>query len=321
MRKPRRVWYRGYWCVVWYDEGNNRRRTSLHTKDEREADRLLKDFEKSPIGDDCAAIFDAYLKDLDARGKDSSRARNAWKALEGTFGAMRPDQVDRALCRSYTARRRRAGRKNGTIGKELDCLRSALRWKDKNTPAEFEMPPRPPPRNRRLSRTEYRRLRLAAKRGGLHLYVFVVLALATAGRKEAILDLTWDRIDFGRRQIQLASEDGRTRKGRATVPMTRHAHRVLRLARKFATTDWVVEYGGHKVGSIKRGFASACERAKLEDVTPHTLRHTAATWMAERGVTMAVIAQYLGHSDDRITQRVYARYSPDYLRDAAKALE
>jgi integrase len=50
------------------------------------------------------------------------------------------------------------------------------------------------------------------------------------------------------------------------------------------------------------------------------MRHTAAVWMAEAGVPMPVIAQYLGHTDSRITERVYARFSPDYLRGAADAL-
>ena len=33
--------------------------------------------------------------------------------------------------------------------------------------------------------------------------------------------------------------------------------------------------------------------------------------MAEAGVPMSVIAQYLGHSDSRLTERVYAQYSPE----------
>jgi integrase len=43
--------------------------------------------------------------------------------------------------------------------------------------------------------------------------------------------------------------------------------------------------------------------------------------MAEGGIPMPVIAQYLGHRDSRTTERIYARFSPDYLREAAKALE
>ena len=72
---------------------------------------------------------------------------------------------------------------------------------------------------------------------------------------------------------------------------------------------------------MKKGIASAAERAGLEGVTPHVLRHTAAVWMAEAKTPMTEIAQYLGHSDSRITERVYARFSPDYLAGAAAALE
>jgi integrase len=48
--------------------------------------------------------------------------------------------------------------------------------------------------------------------------------------------------------------------------------------------------------------------------------HTAAVWMAEAGVPIPEIAQYLGHSNSRTTERVYARYSPGYLQGAARAL-
>lgn len=64
----------------------------------------------------------------------------------------------------------------------------------------------------------------------------------------------------------------------------------------------------------------AVARAGLRGVTPHVLRHTAAVWMAEAGVPMTEIAAYLGHSDSRITERVYARFSPDYLRKAAAGI-
>lgn len=253
------------------------------------------------------------------KGKATERAENAWKALKNKFGPLRPDQVTRDLCRSHTHARRFQGRADGTIGKELGCLRAALRWSDKHTPAVFEMPPRSPPKDRRLTREEYRRLKIGAKQSGLHIYIFVVLGLTTAGRKQALLDLTWDRVDFGTGLIKLS--DGRHGKGRATVPMTRHARRVLSLARKMRTSPFVIEYAGRPVASIKRGFASACKRAGLENVTPHVLRHTAAAWMAEAGIPMSEIAQVLGHRDDRITQQVYARYSPDYLRRAISALE
>lgn len=43
--------------------------------------------------------------------------------------------------------------------------------------------------------------------------------------------------------------------------------------------------------------------------------------MAEAGVPMEEIAQFLAHSNVEITRKVYARFSPNHLRQAAKALE
>jgi hypothetical protein len=43
--------------------------------------------------------------------------------------------------------------------------------------------------------------------------------------------------------------------------------------------------------------------------------------MAKAGISMEVIAQFLGHEDVNVTRKKYARYSPTYLREAAAALE
>ena len=207
---------------------------------------------------------------------------------------------------------------DATIRKEPEVLRAALRWADPRTPAVFDLPPASRPRERSLTRDEYDRLLAAAETP--HLRLFVILALATAGRARAILDLTWDRVDFQRGLIRLADGTAR-RKGRATVPMTETARDALLEAHKAARTPWVIEYADRPVASIKKAFRRTALKAGLRDVSPHVLRHTAAVWMAEAGRPMAEIAQYLGHEDDRITQRVYARYSPDYLRQAVAALE
>ena len=68
------------------------------------------------------------------------------------------------------------------------------------------------------------------------------------------------------------------------------------------------------------GFILACQRAGLEGVTPHTLRHTAATWMAQAGTDLFAVAGFLGQNP-MTTVRVYAKHSPDYLKKALAALE
>jgi integrase len=248
------------------------------------------------------------------------RAVFAWKRLQPHFGQLRPVDITRQSCREYAAMRRRRV-KDGTIIKELATLRAALRWHDPNTPATIEMPRQPAPRDRYLTRDEYRALREAAAPTP-HCQLFIVVAYSTAGRAGAILELIWDRVNFtGEGIIRLATEDEHGNKGRATVPMTTSCRLALQRAREAATTDYVIEFGGKPVRSVRKAFRAACARAGLVDVTPHVLRHTAAVHMAESGIPIPEIAQYLGHRDSRTTERIYARYSPDYLRRAARALE
>jgi integrase len=155
-----------------------------------------------------------------------------------------------------------------------------------------------------------------------HVRLFIVLAIATAARTAALLELTWNRCDFDRGLIDLRSETvASRRKGRATIPMNDAARAALVEARVGARTGFVIEWAGQRIKKIRRGISAAASRAGIVGVTPHVLRHTAAVWMTEAGHPMSEIAQYLGHADSRITERVYARYSPSHLRKAADALE
>lgn len=318
--------YRGVWHAVWTDERGATRRTSLRTTDRGVAAQTLDGLNQpqkpaAVVG----AIVPAYLDSLAGRPSER-RARDAWKALKPHAAELAESQVTALWCERYAGKRRATGIGDGTIIKELEILRAACRWRSgKATPAAFAFPPAPVSRERYLSRAEFERLRQAC-RPTPHLALFAVLALTTAGRAAAILELTWDRVDLEARRIYLARapEGGQLRltgrKGRATVPVNDLAFAALSAARPARTCDFVIEYGGKGLASVKKAFARAARRAGLAGVTPHVLRHTAAVWMAEAGVPMPQIAQYLGHRDDRITQRVYARFSPDYLADAARAL-
>jgi hypothetical protein len=104
--------------------------------------------------------------------------------------------------------------------------------------------------------------------------------------------------------------------------MNRTIKAALLGAKRGALSDYVIECAGNKVTSVKKGLSSAAKRAGIvEHVHPHLLRHSAAVHMAEAGIPMEEIAQYLGHRDINVTRRIYARFSPDYLRQAATALE
>lgn len=302
---------------TWYVKRPDGTRSSLKTKDKNLALSRLEDMRRAPKGALLHSDVEHYLAEKTSK-RSHTQMKIAWMHLKPFFGHLRHDQVTRQLCRDYVTSRIKSGARTATVAREIGVLKAAVRYSHPISPAQWDVPASSPPRERRLTRDEY--LALLDACDVLHVRLFVVLALATGARKEALLELTWDRVDFDRRLINLR-RDGLQGKGRAIVPMTPMALDALRQAQELAQTPNVIEYAGEPIKAVKRGFARACKRAGLVGVTPHVLRHTAATWMAEAGVPMSEIAQFLGHKDSRITERVYAKFSPSYLSRAASALQ
>lgn len=306
--------YRGTWCV--YNKG---KRHSLRTADREVAERRFIDWkaQASRSGTTVADICERYKQHIIEKGSADQEYR--LKHPIAYFGNLLPDQISKELCIKYIEKREKEGIQAGTLHTELGALRAALRWDDKNTKADFHLPQKPAPKDRYLKRDEFERLYECAKLP--HVKLFIIMALATGARVTAILELTWDRVDFARGLISLSKGDDPTNKRRATVPMNARLRESLKDAYDGRTCDYVIEHGSNKILSIKKGVGLAAQRAGLEKVSPHVLRHTAAVWMAESKIPMSEIAQYLGHSSTRITERVYARYSPDYLRSASDILQ
>lgn len=311
--------------VVWYDEDGCRHRHRLEadTRENAEAEGrdvlLAQTAGKSELT--VTAIWKAYSETVVGRPVHESMEYTGRSVLPW-FGAFRPDQISVQDCKTYIAGRRQAGIQDGTIWTQLGKLRTCLNWAEKTGLIErapfIERPSKPAPKERYLTRQEI--AQLLAVDCAPHTKIATRLMLSTAARVTAVLELTWDRVDFDRGQINLRTGEGQ-RKGRAIVPMTDSLNAALLEAQKAALSDYVVEWAGGPVKSIKKGFKSAAVAAGLPDVSPHVLRHTAAVHMAEAGISMEEIAQFLGHSDSRITASVYARYSPEHLRKAASALE
>jgi integrase len=242
--------------------------------------------------------------------------------MGSTFSRLLPADISNSLVRDYTAKRRRLVG-DGTIHTELGYLRAALRHAEREgaipSAPNITLPSKPRPRERHLTAEEAKRLIDATSMP--HMRLYVLLALYTAARPSALLDLTWDRVDFRNRKIHLDNPSrDRTAKGRATVPLGESLVALLEEAQSGSQTEYVIEWAGKPVGSVKKGVQRAAERAGLEGVTPYVLRHTAAVWMAEADVPMSKISQYMGHTSTAVTERVYARFSPSHLRAGTDAI-
>jgi len=141
-----------------------------------------------------------------------------WKAIGPFFGSRPADMIPEELCNAYIEQRRDGGVQDGTIRLELSKLRASLKWAEKKAliaKAPFIwMPAAADPRDVRLTREQAARFIAACE--APHIKLFVVLALTTGARKEALLDLTWDRVDLDARRINLKDPTrARTAKGRA----------------------------------------------------------------------------------------------------------
>lgn len=325
----RLVLYRGKFAAEWY-EGSGRFRRSLGSSDRKEAARLLDKFKRDyevaqrPERITCAYAWDEYRKTLGERPAGITMGYERKAVIDGYFGEIFADDVNEDDCKAYAAERKGQGKSDGTIWTELGHLRSALKWADKKgliakAPA-ITRPERPPPRDKRLTREQANKFLAACDMP--HIRLFVILAMTTGARMRAILDLKWNRVSFEHGHIRLHDPDRETtNKTRATVPMNRTLRAALLEAQQGATNDYVVSWGGHKVGSVKKALHGAGARCGLIWVTAHVFRHSAATWMAEGGVPMAEIAQFLGHADSRLTERIYAKFSPAFLSKSAASLE
>jgi integrase len=341
---------RGQWCAVWGGK-TDRRRYGLGIGLEREesvALAALADFvrrrqaasvavSERPLG----PIVEAYIADRRGAGRKIKSAEANWKALSEVFGHMRPEGVEAPMvvngktltaCQHYAVLRSNAGRSRDTIWTELLFLRTVLNWAADNkliakTPKVW-IPSKGAPRNVLITEDEAWRLIDACVMP--HLRLFTIVALCATARKGAILELTWDRVDFERGIVDFNQREVRGildsgyQKGRSIVPMNNLLRAALSEAKTGARSKYVVEWNGAKVGDIKKGFSAALKRAGLKGrrISPHVLRHAAASWMASADIPMRQIQKLLGHSHENITEAVYAnKTGHDYLRSATNVID
>lgn len=319
---------RGGLCVYWNGEDGKRVRYQLKARTRKEAEAEAvevyrqKTFANRDRGSTIAEIWADYVADLGAKPTATTMGYTG-KAVLPHFGDYRPEDINKAMCSDYARKRKEAGKTQGTIWTELGHLQSALNYAKKSKmiadAPKVWRPAKPEQDMRILNPGEARALIDAAH--DPHIRLALILLLGTAARVGAVLDLTWDRVDFERGTINLRIPDSATRKGRAIVPMNRGTRAALDVAHKAALSDHVIEFAGGPIKSIRTGFLNAVERSRIGHVRIHDLRHTAAVTMIGNGIPMEKVSQVLGHSNIAVTTRVYARYLPQHMDDAVSFLD
>ncbi len=272
-----------------------------------------------------------YIGNTTHKSKD--RDRYSLQRMRPHFAGRDMRNLKRADIRAYIKARAGDGVTPSTVARELRFLGAAINWvrleldrADIPNPAQSVGIQEPETRIRWLRQCEAAALieaaRLHAKRP--HLPEFIGLALHTGMRKMELLALRWAAVDWQRRVITLegvSTKNGRRR----VVPLNDAAVQALKAMRAWVTRHhgqspyvFATSNTGHMV-NVQKGFKAACERARIDDLRVHDLRHTFASWLVVAGVDLYVVRELLGHSSIAVTER-YAHLSPDSGRRAVALL-
>ncbi len=163
-------------------------------------------------------------------------------------------------------------------------------------------------RIRYLSTEERERLLEACAAEGGHLHALVVVAILSGARKGELVAARWRHIDLAGRRWEIPdSKSGHPR----VVPLVPQAIESLRsLPRGIGEADLVFPF------FPRRAWERARDAAGLDDVVFHTLRHTAASYLAMSGASTRDIQEILGHRTLAMAAR-YQHLSPSHLSDVA----
>jgi len=316
IRRPNRE----YWYIR-----DGEHSLSTGTADRREAEKWLAQYVAAMNAPPSDPTIDELLewRLREVRSRRLARATRVTpyyhKPLRAFFGAFRPFEITPELVAQYVEQRQAQGVKARHELIELKvALNAAVQRGAIERAPSFHIPAEGQPRDRFITKAE--RDRLLSTDMPAHIFLFVLIAATTGARKGAILDLTWDRVDITRGRIDFNHPDkAPNNKRRTVVPIASDVSAILSQAKCMAESDHVIECYGRPVMDIKRGFANAVKRAGLTDVSPHILKHSAISWLAEDGYTVDQIADMTGTSPKTI-RRVYRKFSPEYLGPMASSL-
>jgi len=331
------------WFIL---DGNRQRSTGFGAGEIAQAEKALADYlsdkhtsQVTKGRRDPDAILIADVLTLYVRDKIADHARPDQTAyrigyLKAFWGGRKLSEVTGATCREYA--RQRSTQANAR--RELEDLRAAIMHHRReglhDKIVSVVMPPRSLPRERWLTREEAARFvikawryrdRLNFRRTRKHIAKFALVALYTGSRAGVVCSAAFKReqgrawVDVERGVLHRRPEGEReTTKRRPAIRLPDQL--VAHLRRwKARGQHYVVEWNGRPVSGMDHGFRDAAKYAGFgPDVTPHTLRHNAATWLMQNGADLWDAAGYLGMTVQML-ERVYGHHHPDHQSSARGA--
>lgn len=274
--------------------------------------------------------FLAYA-DNNNRPSEQYRKRGTLKNhLVPAFGSTRLDRIGPAEIEMYKTRKLKEGLLAKSVNNHLAVLRKLL-----NLAFEWrEIPSVPKVRAMKVPEKDFQFFTF--EEAERFLYVaseewkpFLVVALKTGLRVGELLALKWEDVDLvaGRLVVRRTLWNGREGppKGGKTreVPLSDQAMATLKAHRHLKGPYVFCDETGARLthSKVKNVVPRTCTAAGLSKrLTTHDLRHTFASHLVMRGVTLLAVKELLGHATIDMTMR-YAHLSPDVKRDSVQVLD
>ena len=195
-------------------------------------------------------------------------------------------------------------------------------WLDRHPMIKVTKLKEPRGRIRFLTDEERNRLLEACETSSCpYLYMIVVLALSTGARFNEVMKLKWCDVDLTQHK-KITLHDTKN-KERRLLPLTSHALELFVQHSKVRsiTSDLVFPsiHDPRKPYNIRRPWDAAMKKAGIQSFRFHDLRHTAASYLAMNGASLAEIAEVLGHKSLTITKR-YAHLSAAHTRSVVEKM-
>lgn len=278
-------------------------------------------------------VWERYVREHLPRKKPSSRSDDEQKAREyilPSLGRLKIAEVARkdviALHQRLSDRPYQANRVLALTSKLMN-LAELWGYRPDNTNPCRHIPKYPEEaRQRFLSGPELTRLGAALgeleSAGGQWTYftATIKLLLLTGARVSEILGAQWQWVAWDDRSIVLP--DSKT--GPKHIYLSEAALEVLSHLRALPdakSSPFIIKgrLAGKPLVNIAKAWMVICERAELEGVRLHDLRHTAASIGVAQGLSLPIVGRLLGHTQAQTTQR-YAHVDSDPALAAANKI-
>ncbi len=255
--------------------------------------------------------------------QDQSGYSVSLRALARHFEGKTMQEITPGAIQQFVSARLAEGVSKATTNRNRACLSMmftcAKEWgycAGENPVAAVKPFKEPPGRTRFLSAEESDRLMECA---APHVRPIIMTMLHSGGRVTEVLRLRWSDVDLERGVLYFdksSTKSGRQRE----LPVSPELAGMLIDRRKVRAIGerggdaYIFTWSGKPLQRFGGAFTTARKRAGLgADVTPHTCRHTFASWFMINGGDLYRLQKYLGHSTIALTQR-YAHLSKDYLK-------